>query len=238
MNGPIIAAEGAHGLTGERQMKKQSGFTLVEIAIVLVIIGLLLGGVLKGQELINQAKIKNLGNDINGLSAAIYGYQDRFKKLPGDDNAAVARWSTATTDGNGNGVLEGCYNGDTTCSGAVTVTPNTAESLRFWQHLRLSGFVGGNAAASLTTAALPQNAVGGYLGVQSGAFGNASLNVCSANLPGKLASALDASLDDGIPNSGQVRAAAITVLNSAVPDTAATNYVADDSTLYVVCKTL
>ena len=44
---------------------RQSGFTLVEIAIVLVIIGLLLGGVLKGQELITQAKIKNVANDLN-----------------------------------------------------------------------------------------------------------------------------------------------------------------------------
>ncbi len=43
---------------------QQSGFTLVEIAIVLVIIGLLLGGILKGQELINSAKVKNLANDI------------------------------------------------------------------------------------------------------------------------------------------------------------------------------
>jgi prepilin-type N-terminal cleavage/methylation domain-containing protein len=51
--------------------RSQSGFTLIEIAIVLVIIGLLLGGVLKGQELINQAKIKNLANDINGVTVAM-----------------------------------------------------------------------------------------------------------------------------------------------------------------------
>ena len=62
----------------------QGGFTLVEIAIVLVIIGLLLGGVLKGQELITQAKIRNVANDINGMSAAVFGYQDRYKKFPGE----------------------------------------------------------------------------------------------------------------------------------------------------------
>ena len=71
--------------------RRQAGFTLVEIAIVLVIIGLLLGGVLKGQELITQAKIKNVANDFNGISAAIYGYQDRYKQLPGDDSGAAAR---------------------------------------------------------------------------------------------------------------------------------------------------
>ena len=61
----------------------QSGFTLVEIAIVLVIIGLLLGGVLKGQELINSAKVKNLANDFRTSPFVIYAYQDKFRALPG-----------------------------------------------------------------------------------------------------------------------------------------------------------
>ena len=47
--------------------RNQSGFTLIEIAIVLVIIGLLLGGVLKGQELINSAKVKNLATDFRNI---------------------------------------------------------------------------------------------------------------------------------------------------------------------------
>ncbi|HEX6319483.1 MAG TPA: prepilin-type N-terminal cleavage/methylation domain-containing protein, partial [Burkholderiales bacterium] len=72
----------------------QKGFTLVEIAIVLVIIGLLLGGILKGQEMITQAKIKNVIADMSGVSAAMYGYQDRYRALPGDDKAAN-RWSSA-----------------------------------------------------------------------------------------------------------------------------------------------
>ena len=63
----------------------QSGFTLVEIAIVLVIIGLLLGGVLKGQELIENGRVKNAANDMNGIVAAYNSYLDRYRKLPGDD---------------------------------------------------------------------------------------------------------------------------------------------------------
>ena len=59
--------------------KQQSGFTLVEIAIVLVIIGLLLGGVLKGQELINSAKVKNLANDFRTIPTFVYAYQDKFR---------------------------------------------------------------------------------------------------------------------------------------------------------------
>lgn len=90
----------------------QKGFTLVEIAIVLVIIGLLLGGILKGQEMITQAKIKNIISDFSGISAAFHGYQDRYRALPGDDLGAAARWATApaATAGNGNGVVAGTYN--------------------------------------------------------------------------------------------------------------------------------
>src|SRR2546425_1241422 len=61
-----------------KSMHKAQGFTLVEIAIVLVIIGLLLGGILKGQEMITQAKIKNSIADFSGISAAYHGYQDRY----------------------------------------------------------------------------------------------------------------------------------------------------------------
>ena len=87
----------------------QKGFTLVEIAIVLVIIGLLLGGILKGQEMITQAKIKNVVADFSGISAAYYGYQDRYRAIPGDDPNAATRWTTvpvaitSPTAGNGGG---------------------------------------------------------------------------------------------------------------------------------------
>ena len=75
---------------------RQRGFTLIEIAIVLVIIGLLLGGVLKGQELIDSAKVKNLATDYKNIPIFIYGYQDKFKALPGDDANVTAHLSGAT----------------------------------------------------------------------------------------------------------------------------------------------
>jgi len=67
-------------------MGKARGFTLVELAIVLVIIGIILGAILKGQELINNAKVKRLQNDLRGLEAAIWTFYDRTGYFPGDCN--------------------------------------------------------------------------------------------------------------------------------------------------------
>ena len=69
---------------------RQSGFTLIELAIVLVIIGLILAAVLKGQEMIQNAKVKNVINDLRGVASAYYAYQDRYHAIPGDDINAVA----------------------------------------------------------------------------------------------------------------------------------------------------
>src|SRR5215210_5299279 len=81
------------GRGNHMKASKTQGFTLVEIAIVLVIIGLLLGGILKGQEMITQAKIKNVISDFSGISVAYHGYLDRYRKIPGDDGDANARWT-------------------------------------------------------------------------------------------------------------------------------------------------
>lgn len=117
--------------------RNQSGFTLIEIAIVLVIIGLLLGGVLKGQELITQAKIKNATNDFNAILVAVLGYQDRYKKLPGDDDTSAVRWPSAT-------VATGGTTGSGTIDGTLRPSPSTQETGIFWAHLRLAGFITGD----------------------------------------------------------------------------------------------
>lgn len=207
---------------------------MIEIAIVLVIIGLILGGVLKGQELITQAKIRNVANDFNGVSAAYYSYQDRYRAMPGDDPNAKSRW-TASQNGGGNNAITGNY--DAIPAGT---DPTTAEeSNLFWQHLRLAGLVAGPTSGAGSGNA-PQNAVGGVTGVQSGpALGLNGLVICSSNLPGKVANAIDSQFDDGKPQSGQVRAIPqqASPLLAAVPATV-TAYVDDGSTLYVVCKNM
>jgi prepilin-type N-terminal cleavage/methylation domain-containing protein len=207
---------------------RQTGFTLVEIAIVLVIIGLLLGGILKGQEMIVQAKIKNAMADFSGISAAYHGYQDRYRKIPGDDNTAT-RWTTGTV-GDGNGVIAGAYNASCTAAGVTT------ESCLWWQHLRLAGFVAGNGATQ------PTNAFAGMIGVQTGNTsggsvmnGFASLIICSANIPDKVAIAIDTSMDDGISSTGGVRAELQSAPNPTIASTSAA-YAETGTNIYVMCR--
>jgi prepilin-type N-terminal cleavage/methylation domain-containing protein len=210
---------------------QQKGFTLVEIAIVLVIIGLLLGGILKGQEMITQAKIKNVIADFSGISAAYHGYQDRYRAIPGDDPNANTRWAGAT-QGNGDGQVAGTYNSATA----------TDESRHWWDHLRRAGFVAGTGTQQ------PFNAVTGMLGVQTGnaaspvaaALGGfTSLIICSANLPDKIAIAVDTQMDDGVPSTGTVRGFLQAAPNPAVPNgTPETAYAETGTNVYTLCRAL
>jgi prepilin-type N-terminal cleavage/methylation domain-containing protein len=224
---------------------RQSGFTLVEIAIVLVIIGLLLGGILKGQEMIVQAKIKNTISDYNGVLAAYNGYIDRYRALPGDDAGANTRWSLTNANGNGDGVINGAYN-------AATATPEP-ESRLFWQHLRQAGFIPGTGAQQ------PTNAHNGIVGVQTGdgpapggtvgpiwgTAGTPPINglggvlICASQVPDKVAIAVDNQTDDGLSNNGQVRALQISGNAAVTGSTVAANYQeAGGTNLYVVCRAI
>ena len=209
-----------------RMRPKSQGFTLVEIAIVLVVIGLLLGGILKGQELVVQARIKNVIADFSGLTTAHYAYQDRYRATPGDDSGAT-RWSGAVA-GDGNGTVGGDYNSST----------GNAESRLWWDHLRRSGFVSGSGEQQ------PLNSMAGMLGVQTGmgtAAGSAlggfsSLIVCSANLPDKVAVAIDTQLDDGSSSTGSMRAQLQSSANPSISSLAASAYQETGTNTYVACR--
>jgi len=201
--------------------KQQSGFTLVEIAIVMVIIGLLLGGVLKGQEVITNARIKNINNDYNGISAAVYSYQDRYRALPGDDAAADAHVGGTLGPGTiGNGIIEGTFN-DATCTNPVAA--GDPEPCLVWEHLRSSGLVSGVAASGIQ----PTNALGGLIGLETGDGVAANDNSISklfigfAGITGDMAVILDEQNDDGNPNLGSIRA--VDATGDTIP--AAGNYI-------------
>jgi len=211
----------------------QSGFTLVEIAIVLVIIGILLGGVLKGQELIENAKIKNVINDFNSIKTAYYSYLDRYKRLPGDDGPAATltarggSW-TGMAAGNNNGVIE---------VAATQTFTGGGENDLFFRHLRAAGLITGN-QADAGAAALPRNAYGGLIGLVNAAnvlgYVQATLHVCASNIPGKAAAAIDNQLDNGAPNTGSVRATQGG--NNTQPGNVAAAY--NEGQTYTVCVTL
>ncbi len=223
----------------------QAGFTLVEIAIVLVIIGLLLGGILKGQEMITQAKIKNVINDFNGVTAAVTSYQDRYRAMPGDDQGAPARWVAqapmSTTPPAGDGIVNGFYNANNV-AGTGGAPAAAAESNLFWQHLRIAGFVAGP-TTGLGSGSPPPNATGGIIGVETGVAGSGmgftSLIMCTSNLPDKVAIAVDTQADDGVPSTGQVRGQLQAAPN---PSTAAagspTPYQETGTNAYLLCKNL
>ena len=69
-----------------KKTNKQKGFTLVELAVVMVIIGILLGAILKGQQMIDNARGKRVFNDLKGLEALLWTYYDRKGRFPGDCN--------------------------------------------------------------------------------------------------------------------------------------------------------
>jgi len=218
-----------------RRFARQSGFTLVEIAIVLVIIGLLLGGVLKGQEMIDNARIKNASADMNGISAAYNSYVDRFRRMPGDDGplatltARGGSWASVTVGGNNNGVVN---------ITAGQVFGAGGEAVPFWQSLKAAGFISGN-VADAGVAALPRNAFNGLTGVGIGvtpAAGAAALSVCISQVPGKAARAIDTQFDDGVPNRGSVLATLGAVGVNTAPGAAAATY--SDDQQYTVCRTL
>ena len=174
-----------------RNRSRQAGFTLVEIAIVLVIIGLLLGGVLKGQELIENSRIKSIVNDMKAIQAAYNGYIDRYKALPGDETAATmtARGWTGTAGATvaGNGVL------------AINVNQtfnNGGDQSAFWRALRGSGLISGDPAAPATVLGLPTHGGGGLLGVTAGpAYGSAGPLICASGLTTKQAAGIDGLVD-------------------------------------------
>ena len=183
-------------------MRKQNGFTLIEIAIVLVIIGLLLGGVLKGQELITSARVRNIISTQDGIKAAYFGFLDRYRALPGD-------YSLATTN-IPNCAAATCPNGDG--NGQILA----AEVVASWAHLSKAGFITGSynwdAVESPTTT--PTNPYGSFVQLifddvyrdLAADAGTARHNLKTGNnIPSDILAEVDRKIDDGLVNIGQFR---------------------------------
>lgn len=129
----------------------QRGFSLVELSIVLVILGLLTGGILAGQSLIRAAELRAVSTEFGRYQAAGQAFRDKYFAIPGDMSNATRFWgrlnnnawcvtnssaavaTPGTCDGNGNGFV----NSGTNASEA-------SEEFMFWQQLALAGLIEGS----------------------------------------------------------------------------------------------
>lgn len=210
--------------------RSQAGFTLVELAIVMIIIGLLIGGILKGQELIQNAQVTATASQVKAIEAALNTFTDSYNAMPGDMLAPNTRLPNCTavactTPGDGNGRI-----GETPAAGAAAGT----EATRFWTQMASVDLLGGIDPSSTAIAwggSLPGADIGGgftigyaaaaaglagsggtfssghYLSMrQTPATGVAASNA-NANLQPTQAARIDRKLDDGASNAGSVRAA-------------------------------
>ncbi len=202
-----------------RNAARQAGFTLVEIAIVLVIIGVLLVGVLQGQEMIENSKVKSLANDMKAMQAAYNGYVDRYKAIPGDESVAVM--NARGWPGTGGAVAAAATpNGFLLAApGAATFAAAAAsEHEGFWRALRASGLLTGDPTA-LAAGVHPRHSMGGTVGMASNGgaaaptvLGLPGVHICANGLSTKQAAALDILIDGPLPatqignNAGNLRA--------------------------------
>lgn len=241
-------------------------FTLVELAIALVIIGLLIGGIAAFGTFSKNAKLNTMMNESKILISAFNQFQTRYGAPPGDMSNASGSWSGAG-NGNGNGVIRA----KTGCIG----TPATCDDLeRYYafQHLALAGFIQGTYTGALSAggANIGVNVVGtsvdksafmfdhpdaadGFVSGDTlyfdGFYGNilrvAGLNDNSANIPAlgfitpKDALGLDLKFDDGQPGLGNVMTPKSTALANCASSAATTaTYVTgnDDKTCYLFLR--
>lgn len=178
-------------------MTTQRGFTLIEIALVLLVVGLMLGGILKGQALIENARVRSMANQIHSINAAWFAFVDRYRALPGDLATADTQLDTTLQNGDGNGRVN-----------------TTQEVALVWQHLAAGGFISGtfdgdagNAGAladtECATTTCPTNPYGGFMKLSNDAQGDGTLHlITGANIPPSALLQLDLKIDDGNPDTG------------------------------------
>lgn len=212
---------------GQRRRTGQEGFSLVELAIVLIIIGLIVGGVLKGQDLIESARVNSIQTQLNEIRVATSTFLNKYDDLPGDIQSTKAGLVSSetgfTSTGDGNGQIG---TPSTNRLDGTTADENTW----YWHHLRAAGLLGGitvpATAGTLTSRQGLQSRIGGVytisyngvnlpstaspsaghwirLGTANGDADAATNNNAAVLTPNQLRG-IDAKSDDGRPNTGNI----------------------------------
>jgi prepilin-type N-terminal cleavage/methylation domain-containing protein len=220
----------------------QRGFTLVEIAIVLVIIGLLIGGVLRGQELLNSARVNSIASQQSAISTAYYGFIDRYRTMPGDLTAPQALLINnltapvaAANQADGvvpiadsaaffNNLSQAGFISCTPCSAATIVTPGAnAAAATYIPPVTLSG---SNTMVNVYSAPLvftlnPASTGGAAAGTINFLASSAEIGkpmLTSGNtVQSNMLAELDRKSDDGNPSGGSFRYTDIGVNGVAAP---------------------
>ena len=186
--------------TPRKTIAGQAGFTLVEIAIVRVIIGLLIGGVLKGQAMVHNAKTKRVVKQADELRAAVMTFFDRYGVYPGDENLAAVPAGGPDLEGNGNGQVGG------------------AEIYEVFNDLGIDGLISGTYNG---TSDLPKHTFGGNVYLSHvNPPGNTTPPdhyFYFLNLPGEVCQEIDSKYDDGNSNTGSIVGSAAYASGTAVP---------------------
>lgn len=202
-----------------------SGFTLVEVSIVLVVIGLLIGSVLVAVNILQNARITSTISTLQSIQSAVSTYNQNYGAVPGDDAKAASRFGLSNSGG-GDGLVgtSGSFKNDATAT--LTTGNGTSESNFVWSNLRSAGLIKGKA----DDVSQPGNSFGGIFGIQLGVFGISDKTnvVCIDKIPGSAATIIDQRQDDGNPQTGNIRA------GTDITSAAATNpYV--ETNVYILC---
>jgi len=198
-----------------KQNKKNSGFTLVELSVVLVIIGLIVGSIIFSVSLVETSKLKSTYTDVKKYESAFHNFRVRYGALPGDMRDAASYWPGVAENGNGNGLIGG-------------ISGWKRERLFFWEHLALGGMMKGTFTGDLAdewipgltvpASKMPDAAFNAFhadwyshpmaMQIELGNHKGQSImcNLDGAALTPAQAQVIDVKLDDGLPKSGDIYA--------------------------------
>lgn len=180
----------------------EDGFSLVEVAIVLVVIGIILGAVLQGRALIASAEYKSFSQEIRQARGAFHAFRDRYGALPGDFARADQRIDAAAP-------VPGASGGDGTIDNGANgpaCLDDGDEGCMAWQHLRYAGMLGGDPTLEGEEAS-PEHPWGGAISgffTGSGNNGTFGHNLLIRDVPVDIARRLDREEDDNRCNGGRI----------------------------------